>query len=88
MEKLSELPNIGVALERQLNEIGINTPEQLRSVGSKKAWRMILAKDSSACMLRLMALEGAVQGVNKNMLSDETKAVLKKFYRAVKDKQP
>ena len=37
--------------------------------------------DESACIHRLMALEGAIQGVKKTMLTDEVKADLKEFYQ-------
>lgn len=37
--------------------------------------------DESACINRLMALEGAIEGVKKTMLSDEVKADLKAFYQ-------
>lgn len=36
MGELSKLPNIGTVLEKQLNEIRINTIEDLRNVGSKR----------------------------------------------------
>lgn len=81
MEKLSELPNIGKVLDQQLSEIGITTYEQLKTSGCKQAWLKIKAIDSSACIHRLYALEGAIQGVKKNLLSEETKADLKEFYK-------
>ena len=34
MEKLSDLPNIGKSVEKQLMEAGIATPDQLRACGS------------------------------------------------------
>ena len=37
--------------------------------------------DETACIHRLMALEGAIQGVKKTMLSDEVKADLKELYQ-------
>lgn len=81
MTELSRLPNIGKVVEAQLNEVGISTEADLRAVGSKQAWLRILAIDDSACINRLMALEGAVRGVKKSTLSDEVKTELKKFYR-------
>ena len=57
MPRLSELPNIGPELEKQLMAVGINTPEELREVGSCEAWLRILRQDPSACMMRLSALE-------------------------------
>lgn len=80
MSALSALPNIGPTVERQLNEVGITTPEQLRALGARGAWMKIQAVDSSACIHRLLALEGAIQGVKKSALSDEDKAALKAFY--------
>ncbi len=81
MTELSRLPNIGKVVEAQLNEVGISTEADLKAVGSKQAWLRILAIDDSACINRLMALEGAVRGVKKSTLSDEVKTELKKFYR-------
>ncbi|MGD9473774.1 MAG: TfoX/Sxy family protein [Eubacteriaceae bacterium] len=80
MEKLSDLPNIGKELERQLNEIDVKTFDQLKSLGAEKAWLKIRALDSSACIHRLYALEGAICGVKKSLLPQDRKAELKLFY--------
>jgi len=61
MNKLSDLPNTGKKLEEQLNEVGIETIEQLKEVGSKQSWLDIKAIDASACINRLCALEGAIR---------------------------
>lgn len=84
MGELSKLPNIGNKLELQLNEVGIETVEQLKKSGSKKAWLAIKSIDSSACINRLYALEGAIQGIRWHGLSDELKKELKEFYNQVK----
>ena len=81
MGELSKLPNIGNAVEAQLILVGIETPEALRQVGAKAAWLKIQEIDPSACIHRLLALEGAVQGVKKTELSDAMKADLKAFYQ-------
>ncbi|KEZ87090.1 competence protein TfoX [Clostridium sulfidigenes] len=83
MSKLSDLPNIGKKLEEQLNEVGIETIEQLKEVGSKQAWLNIRAIDSSACINRLCALEGAIRGIRWHSLSEEVKRDLKAFYNTV-----
>ena len=70
MEELSKLPNIGKAVEAQLIQVGIETPEALRQVGAKAAWLKIQEIDPSACIHRLLALEGAIQGVKKTGLPD------------------
>lgn len=80
MGKLSDLPNIGKVVEEQLNKVGITTYEELKKIGSTKAWLKIKAIDSSACYNRLCALEGAIQGIPKKYLSQEKKIELKDFY--------
>lgn len=80
MGELSALPNIAAKLESQLADVGITTIEQLKEVGSREAWLRILARDPSACMMRLSALEGAIQGVRWHYLDDDTKKSLKEFY--------
>lgn len=81
MGELSKLPNIGKTVEEQLAQVGINTADELREIGAKTAWLKIQEIDESACIHRLMALEGAIQGVKKTMLSDEVKADLREFYQ-------
>ena len=41
MGELANLFNIGKEVERQLNEVGITTKDQLRQIGSKDAWLRI-----------------------------------------------
>ena len=81
MGELSKLPNIGKAVEAQLIQVGIENPDALREIGAKAAWLKIQEIDPSACIHRLLALEGAVQGVKKIELSDAMKADLKAFYQ-------
>lgn len=81
MGELSSLPNIGKVVEEQLMQVGVNSAEELKRIGAKKAWLRIQAIDESACIHRLMALEGAIQGVKKSMLPDGVKADLKEFYQ-------
>lgn len=80
MGELSKVPNIGSVTEAQLREVGINTPEELRQVGARQAWLKIQEIDKSACMQRLLGLEGAIQGVRKTMLPEECKTELRQFY--------
>ena len=84
MGELSNMANIGVKLEEQLNKVGINTCEDLRKCGSKEAWLNIKSIDSSACFNRLCALEGAIQGIKWHSLSTEEKNSLKEFYNSTK----
>ena len=86
MGELTKLPNIAAKLEAQLAEADITTIDALKRVGSREAWLRILAKDPSACIMRLSALEGATQGVRWHNLDGETKASLKEFYYRHKGK--
>ncbi|WP_312643355.1 TfoX/Sxy family protein [Hydrogenoanaerobacterium sp.] len=83
MGELSKLPNIGKVVEEQLNEVGIETAEQLKNTGSKQAWLNIKAIDPSACLNRLCGLEGAIRGIRWHDLPDDVKKELKEFYRTL-----
>ena len=85
MGELTKLPNIAEKLEGQLNEVGITTFDELKRVGSREAWLRILARDPSACIMRLSALEGAIQGVRWHHLDEQTKKSLKEFYHRHKE---
>ena len=82
MGELSKLPNIGKVLEGQLNDVGIYTVDELIDIGSKEAWLKIKEIDESACVNRLMALEGAIQNIRWHDLSDDDKKNLKDFYNS------
>lgn len=84
MGALAELVNIGNVVEAQLNEIGIFTYEELKQAGSEQAWLRIKEIDDSACIHRLYALEGAIQGIRKADLPEKRKKELKAFYSAHK----
>ena len=84
MGELSQLPNIGKVVEAQLNEVGIYTYEQLKETGSKQAWLKIKAVDESACIHRLLALEGAVRNIKKSQLPEDVKAEVREFYQSAK----
>ena len=87
MGELSKLPNIGKEVEKQLNNVGIFTYDELKDIGAEKAWLKIQQIDVSACIHRLLALEGAIQGVKKTALPQERKAELKDFYEKNKIKK-
>ena len=82
MGELSKLPNIGKVLEKQLNDVGINTVDDLINLGSKEAWLKIKEIDDSACLNRLTALEGAIQNIRWHNLSEEDKDNLRNFYNS------
>ncbi len=84
MGELSQLPNIGEVVEEQLNLVGIRTYDQLKEIGSERAWLKIKGMDESACIHRLYALEGAIQGIRKTELAEDKKKELKEFYEHFK----
>lgn len=81
MGELSKLPNIGKVVEQQLNEVGITTYEDLKTLGAENAWLKIQEIDDSACIHRLYSFEGAIRGIKKAQLPDTRKEELKEFYR-------
>ena len=82
MGELSKLPNIGKVLEMQLKDVGINTIDDLVNLGSKETWLKIKEIDDSACLNRLMAVEGAIQNIRWHNLSEEDKDKLRNFYNS------
>lgn len=86
MGELSKLPNIGKEVERQLNQVGIFTYDELKAIGAEQAWLKIQEIDPSACIHRLLAMEGAIHGIKKTELSQKRKEDLKDFYNWNKEK--
>lgn len=84
MSDLSKLPNVSKVLENALIQIGIHNEDELCQMGAKKAFLKIRAEvDSGACLHMLYGIEGAIEGVRDNLLADEVKADLKKFFKAL-----
>ena len=83
MSILLELPNVGKVLDDLLNQIGVNSYEELTAMGSKQAFIKIREKDSGACLHMLYGLEGAIQKKKDSLLSKEVKEDLKEFYHAI-----
>lgn len=86
MGELSKLPNIGKEVESQLNKVGVFTYDELKRIGTEQAWLKIQEIDASACIHRLLALEGAIHGVKKTTLPQERKTELTDFYNWHKGK--
>ena len=78
---LTELPNIGPKLAENLYRAGIETVEDLRSLGAEAAFFRIRAQvDPVACFHQLTALAGAELGIPKKALPPERKAELRTFF--------
>ena len=84
MNRLTDLPNIGPVLAANLRKIGVETPEQLRKLGSMEALRRIRVQvDPGACLHQLQALEGAVEGIPKKEMAAEKKEELRAFFQTL-----
>lgn len=77
---LEQRINLGPTLVNQLKSVGITNFEELEELGSMETWLKIQKIDSSACINRLYALEGALQNIRWHDLSEEDKSKLKEFY--------
>lgn len=81
---LTDLPNISKVIASDLQKAGIHTIEELIQIGSKDAFiRIRLQADGEACVNKLCALEGAIQGIRWHHLSENTKADLNAFYKSL-----
>jgi len=82
MKELTELPNIGKTLADKLKEIGIESEQDLKELGSENAIiRISTIKNSGACINMLYALEGAIQGIRWHGLDNNRKRELREFYK-------
>lgn len=79
MSKLTTLKNIGKEMERKLKTVGINTAEELKEIGSKEVFTRLKLKYPDICLVFLYTLQGAVDDIEYNQLSEETKKDLKEF---------
>ena len=78
--ELMAMPNLGQTLADKLKLAGIDKPEDLRHMGSEKAFIELSTIDKHTCLNMLYALEGAIQDIRWHSLSRERKAELKRFY--------
>lgn len=80
--KISEMKNIGVVNEEKLAQVGINTPDELRELGTEQAFLKIRhLVDEGTCLHLLYGLEGAILDIPKRELSERRKSELKNFFR-------
>ena len=79
MTNLTSMRNIGKELERKLKLTGIHSAEDLTALGSKEAYFKLKLRFPEVCAVHLYALQGAIENIDFNMLSEETKKDLKNF---------
>jgi len=73
--------NIGKDTETKLIQVGIDSFEKLKSLGSEQAFIRLQTLDPGACLDLLYGLEGAILGVKWNELPKEKKQSLQQFHK-------
>ncbi len=84
MSELNSMRNIGKEMEKKLKSIGICSAEELLQTGSKEAFFRLKMRYPNICLVHLYTLQGAIDNIEYNHLSDEVKNNLKKFSDSLK----
>lgn len=79
MSELTSMKNIGKEMSRKLAAIGIDSCEKLLETGSRQAFLKLKETYPQVCLVHLYALEGAIQNIEFNSLSENTKKELREF---------
>jgi len=79
MTELTSMRNIGKEMEKKLKKIGISSAEELKQAGSKAAFISLKTQFPNVCLVHLYTLQGAIDNMEYNQLSDEVKVDLKSF---------
>lgn len=85
MSELTAMMNIGKEMARKLTSVGIDTPEKLIELGSKRAFAKLRDAYPNVCLVHLYTLEGAIYNTEYNRLSEDTKKELKEFSDSLKN---
>lgn len=84
MAELTSMANIGVEMARKLHAVGIHSAEELVKAGSSQAFFQLKTLYPQVCLVHLYALEGAIQNVAFDHLTEEKKRELKAFSDCLK----
>lgn len=84
MSDLDKLPNLGKIAVQRLSAVGINSADDLMSIGSKEAFIRLYMHEGDTCLNTLCALEGAIEGIRWHNLSDTKKLELRNFFNSCK----
>ena len=79
MAGLTSMMNIGKEMEKKLTSVGIDSFGKLMEAGAKDAFIKLKQKYPNVCLVHLYALEGAIQNIEFNSLSEDKKRELKEF---------
>ncbi|WP_418384914.1 TfoX/Sxy family protein [Xenorhabdus hominickii] len=69
--RLKDLPNLGVALERQLWKVGVSKVEELRMLGAKATYLKLQQHRKKENVNLLLALAGAIEGCHVAVLPEQ-----------------
>ncbi|MBI6548461.1 TfoX/Sxy family DNA transformation protein [Xenorhabdus lircayensis] len=69
--RLKDLPNLGIALERQLWKVGISKVEELRMLGAKATYLKLQQHRKKTNVSLLLALAGAIEGCHVAVLPEQ-----------------
>ncbi|SFN99690.1 TfoX/Sxy family DNA transformation protein [Xenorhabdus japonica] len=69
--RLKDLPNLGIALERQLWKVGISKVEELRMLGAKATYLKLQQHRKKTNVSLLLALAGAIEGCHVAVLPEK-----------------
>lgn len=84
--KISDMKNLGAVNEEKLHSVGIQSAEELRAIGTEKAYLLVKhLVDDDACLHFLYALEGAMQDIPKKELTEQKRAELRQLYQCEKE---
>jgi DNA transformation protein and related proteins len=83
---LSNHINIGKDTEAKLIQVGVDSFEKLKAIGSEQAFIRLQTIDPGACLSLLYGLDGAINGIKWNELPPERKQSLQQFYQMAKQK--
>ncbi|MDR2967177.1 MAG: TfoX/Sxy family protein [Methanobacteriaceae archaeon] len=84
LAELTSLKNIGKKMEKKLISIDISTVEELKKVGSKETFFRLKLRYPNVCLVHLYTLEGAISGIEYNLLSPNVKHSLKGYIDSLK----
>jgi DNA transformation protein len=79
MAELTSMRNIGREMEKKLKSVGICSAEELKRAGSKEAFSRLKKQHPNVCLVHLHTLQGAIDDVEYNRLSEESRRDLKAF---------
>lgn len=74
--RIKDLPNLGVILEKRLNQIGINKVEELRHIGAKACYLKLRQRYDLQNSELLLSLAGAIVCCHRSVLPYQLKREL------------